>query len=41
MFTSEKMVKFLRENDCDYIQGYYYSKPCPIDDFMDKFIDKE
>lgn len=25
----------------DYIQGYYYSKPCPIDDFMDKFIDKE
>ncbi len=25
----------------DYIQGYYYSKPCPIDDFMDKFIDQE
>lgn len=23
----------------DYIQGYYYSKPCPLDDFMDKFIE--
>lgn len=23
----------------DYIQGYYYSKPCSIEDFMDKFIE--
>lgn len=22
----------------DYIQGYYYSKPCPLDEFMEKFI---
>lgn len=22
----------------DYIQGYYYSKPCPLDDFKEQFI---
>ncbi len=25
---------FLRENGCDYIQGYYYAKPMPKDDFI-------
>ena len=24
---TEEQVAFLRENDCDCIQGYYYSKP--------------
>lgn len=23
----------------DYIQGYYFGKPCPFDDFMKKYID--
>ena len=31
---TEAQVKFLRENDCDYIQGYYFSKPLPEADFL-------
>lgn len=31
---TEAQVKFLRENDCDYIQGYYFSKPMPEADFL-------
>jgi len=26
-------LSFLRNNDCDEIQGYYFSKPIPADDF--------
>lgn len=25
----------------DFIQGYYFSKPCPIPEFMDQFLEKE
>lgn len=28
-----KQVEFLKKNNVDYIQGYYYSKPVPTDDF--------
>lgn len=34
--TTEQ-VTWLYENDCDEIQGYYYSKPLPIDKFV-KFV---
>ena len=30
---TDKQLKFLLEADCDYIQGYYYYKPLPKDDF--------
>lgn len=32
---TEEQVAFLKENDCDYIQGYYYSKPLPEDEFIE------
>ena len=31
---TEEQIVFLRENDCDCIQGYYYSKPLPEDEFF-------
>lgn len=31
---TEAQVKFLRDNGCDYIQGYYFSKPLPEEDFL-------
>lgn len=32
---TEEQVAFLKENDCDYIQGYYYSKPLPEEEFIE------
>ncbi|WDD97100.1 EAL domain-containing protein [Thalassomonas actiniarum] len=29
----EKQLQFLKEHGCDYIQGYYFSKPLPLADF--------
>ena len=26
---TEEQVRFLKQSGCDYIQGYYYSKPVP------------
>ncbi|MEN4053425.1 MULTISPECIES: EAL domain-containing protein [Sulfurimonas] len=34
---SMKQVTWLYENQCDEVQGYYYSKPLPIDKFV-KFV---
>lgn len=34
---TEEMVKVLEENGCDLLQGYYYSKPVPSEEFV-KFI---
>ena len=31
---TEEMVKLLSDIGCDYLQGYYYSKPVPADDFV-------
>ena len=31
---TQEQVKFLRDNDCDYIQGYYFSKPLPEAEFL-------
>ena len=30
-----QQVELLRKMGCDYIQGYYYSKPLPIDEFIE------
>ena len=36
---TEEQVAFLRENGCDYIQGYYYYKPMPEKEFL-KLLDE-
>ncbi len=33
----ERMAKAMRETGCDYFQGYYYSKPLPLDEFLKKY----
>ena len=33
---TEEQAEFLRANGCDYIQGYYFSKPLPEDEFVKK-----
>ena len=35
----KEQMEFLKEIECDEIQGYYYSKPLPLDEFK-KFYDK-
>ena len=30
---TQEMVEVLRKNGCDYMQGYFYSKPLPEDEF--------
>jgi len=32
---TRSQVNFLRHYGCDMVQGYYYSKPVPAEDFMD------
>lgn len=34
----EKMAEAMREIGCDYFQGYYYSKPISMIDFVDKYL---
>ena len=36
---TEEQVSFLRQSGCDYIQGYYYSKPLPVEEFVE-FLEK-
>ena len=36
---NEKQYQLLRQADCDFVQGYYFSKPLPADDF-EAFIEK-
>ena len=37
---TEAQYLFLKESGCDVIQGYYFSKPLPYEDF-EKLIEKE
>lgn len=30
---TENQFRILKDNNCDYIQGYYFSKPLPVEDF--------
>ena len=36
---TEKMAKLLIDMGCDYLQGYYYSKPVPAEDYV-SFLEK-
>ena len=36
---TEEQVSFLRQSGCDYIQGYYYSKPLPEEEYVE-FLEK-
>ena len=31
---SEAELHFLREQDCDHVQGYYFSPPLPAEEFV-------
>lgn len=31
-------VEFLKELDCDYIQGYVFYRPMPVEEFEEKFV---
>lgn len=34
---SREQVEFLTEQECDLIQGYFFAKPMPIDEFEEKY----
>ena len=35
---SEEMANTMKEIGCDLLQGYLYSKPLPINEFVDKYL---
>ena len=37
---TKPQVDILTENGCDFIQGYYFSKPLPVDELMIKLFEK-
>ncbi len=37
---TDEQVRLLRESGCDYIQGYYYSKPLPAQDVLPYLKDR-
>ena len=37
---TEEQYKLLLNEDCDEIQGYYFSKPLEEEDFVDKYLNK-
>ena len=38
---TREQVEFLRDVDCDIVQGYYYSKPVPLNVFTELLSDNE
>ncbi len=38
---TEKQLKLLKERNCDIIQGYYFSKPVPAEEFTKFFKEQE
>jgi EAL domain-containing protein (putative c-di-GMP-specific phosphodiesterase class I) len=38
---NKKQVEFLKKINCDEIQGYYFSKPMPLEKFEKEIINKE
>ena len=37
---SRDQVDFLAAQECDLIQGYYFAKPMPIEEFEEKYKEK-
>ncbi|MGG5252360.1 EAL domain-containing protein [Neobacillus sp. SM06] len=37
---TERQIRFLKENGCEIVQGYYYSQPLPVDQ-MESFINEK
>ena len=37
---TEEHYRFLKENGCDVVQGYYFSRPLPLKDFTE-LLNKE
>jgi EAL domain-containing protein (putative c-di-GMP-specific phosphodiesterase class I) len=35
---NEEQLQFVKDNDCDEMQGFYYSKPLPADEFREFVI---
>lgn len=35
---TKKQVEFLKQIGCDVIQGYYFAKPMPVEEFEKKYI---
>lgn len=35
---SQEQADFLRQADCDYGQGYFYSRPIPSEEFFEKYV---
>ena len=33
----EHMAEAMSDIGCDYLQGYYYSMPLPMDEFVEKY----
>ena len=38
---TEQQKEFLKESKCDMIQGYYYAKPMPIEEFEERYKELE
>ena len=40
--AANEMAEKLKEFGCSYLQGYFFSKPIPMDEFVEKYrIDKK
>lgn len=38
---TEYQIQFLRDNGCNYVQGYYYDKPLPKEEFEARLVTKQ
>jgi EAL domain-containing protein (putative c-di-GMP-specific phosphodiesterase class I) len=38
---TDKQVEFLTKAGCDMFQGYYFSKPVPVEEFESKYFAEE
>lgn len=38
---TEEYAAYLKEIGCDYIQGFYYYRPMPVDEFEERFVSME
>ena len=37
---TEEQARYLQEIQCDYLQGFYYSKPIPVEEFEKKYLER-